>query len=194
MRLLLFSQAHSIATFPNISYFHKTIHCQLQQSFFPNSSNNHRCFATRCMSSAAIAEMALTTRISSQHAPTATTGFVIVVRSQQNTTTIAPLSLPRLRTTTLRPLPLTIVRLGSRAVIKTFQLRTSTHAFQRATAVATPNIPTSPCCVGNAAHVMATTVLLRILAVRSAIITTSVVTAKSGMMQDNKECGSIGGK
>jgi len=41
---------------------------------------------------------------------------------------------------------------------------------------------------------MATTALLRIWVVLSAIITTSVVTAKSGMMQDNKECGSIGGK
>jgi len=146
------------------------------------------------MSSAAIAEMALTTRISSQHAPTATTIFVVVARPQQNITTTAPLSLPRLRTIILHPLLLTRVRLGSRIFMKTLRQSPSTRAFQRATAVDTQNAPTIPCGVGNAAHVMATTVLLRIQDARSAVITTGAMAAKSGMMQDNRECGLIGGK
>jgi len=138
------------------------------------------------MSSAAIAEMALTTRISSQHAPTATTISAVVARPQQSTTTMAPLPQPWLRTIMLRPLPLTLVRLGSRAAIKTFQQRISTHAFQWATAVATPRIRITPYCDGSVANVMGRIALLGTRAVHFAATTGGVNAAASTIVNRSR--------
>jgi len=160
------------------------ISCQIHSCF--TSPFNHRNYTTRCVYSAAIAETVHTTTISSQHAPTATTTFAVFARLQQNTTTTAPLPQPRLRTAMLRPLPLTLVRPGSRASIKTPQQPTSVHAFQRSTAVATPRIRITPYCDGSVANVMGRTALLGTRAVHFAATTGGVNAAASTIVNRSR--------